>query len=217
MKDLVFVLTGAHAVSNDLMILRERSVEYRIGLSRVATFSKQMYGIVSEIDNSLPFVPPFSQFSFEKIQQIPKSYFPSDFTKSQREFTSIQALLPELEANKEIDDKTFIVKVTGRYILIKDTFINSVQAEANNPASSIDILLRLAPMSENGIQMFTFLYAMRYKWFKQLFSKSPYELGKQNIEKFMIQFIAENALCAMPLNSLDILTNINNEGKYTVY
>lgn len=215
MKDLVFVITGAHAVTQDPYVLRERILEYRIGLSRVASYSKPMYGILSEVDASTSFVPPFAEFPFEKIQQLPKSYFPNDFTKSQREFTSIQALLPELEANHEINDNTFIIKVTGRYILMKDMFVNLVETEAKN--TTTDVILRLAPMSENGVQMFTFLYAIRYKWFKQIFSKSPFELGKQNIEKFMLQFIAQHELRALPVDSLGILTNINNEGSFVVY
>lgn len=218
MKDLVFVVTGAHSVSTNPLLLRERSIEYRIGLHKVASYEKPMYGVVSEVTSpSAPEFPPFSEFPFQGLHHIRKDSFPTSYTKSQREFASLQALLPFLSADPEITDNTFVVKVTGRYILMKDNFLNLVERESTNRTSPVDAIFRLAPMSVNGIQMFTFLYAMRFKWFKQVFSKPVTELGGQNIEKFLVNFIAENALCALTVDSLGILTNINNEGQFTVY
>ena len=116
--------------------------------------------------------------------------------------------------DQEIEDETFIIICSGRYLIINDLFVATVQKNVNN--SDVNAIIKLC---DDGVQQYTFLYALRYKYFKKFFEKDVHTLGYKNIEQIALEFLIENDLMktTIVVNTLGILTNINNEGLFRIY
>lgn len=202
-----FIITGADRVSN-ASLRRERYVEYMVSLHRVFSYGIPVLGVLSEYDPS-EHSPPFSQFPFKLMKTIQHGVL-DGLGKSQKEFASISELLRSVT---DVSDSEFIIKASGRYMLVNDTFVNRVKDHETNPR--VNAIVRLC---DQGTQQYTFLYAMRYKYFKQLHSQPMFPSGL-NVEQVTLDFIKTNGLfdTTLQVDSLGILTNINNENSYCVY
>jgi hypothetical protein len=113
----------------------------------------------------------------------------------------------------DLDDDEFIIKVSGRYLLLNDSFVNLVKSAEN--ASNINAIVRLC---DNDSQQYTFLYAMRFKYFKEFYQTTVLPPGK-NIERAVLEFIHAKGLyeTTLKVSELGILTNINGEGDFKVF
>ena len=202
-----FVVTGADHVSNT-SVRKERYVEYMLALHRVFSYGIPVLGVLSEYAPSEN-TPPFSQFPFKLMKTIQRGAL-DGLGKSQKEYASISRLLNDATS---ISDDEFIIKASGRYILVNDTFVNLVKEHETNPR--VNAIIRLC---DQDTQQYTFLYALRYRYFKQLHSQPMFAAGI-NIERVTLDFIKTNGLfdTTIKVNSLGILANINNENSYCVY
>ena len=202
-----FVVTGADHVSNT-SIRKERYVEYMLALHRVFSYGIPVLGVLSEYDPS-EHSPPFFRFPFKVLKTIAPGIL-DGLGKSQKEYASISRLLSDVN---DISDDEFIIKVTGRYMLVNDSFVNLVKEHETNPR--VNAIIRLC---DHDTQQYTFLYAMRYRYFKQLHSQPMFAAGI-NIERVTLDFIKNSGLfdTTIKVDSLGILANINNENSYYVY
>lgn len=218
MKDIAFVVTGAHIIPGaDASLYRERYIEYTIALHKVFSYQKPVYGVLSEFDMGLAAIniPPFDRFSFETLVKLPLSALHHCKTKSQREFLSIQSLVNKMLEDTTVTDDTFIVKVSGRYIFMKDTMLHLVEEHKTNKDIQAIICLTKGVYP---IQQYTFCFAMRWKWFQKFYKRSVEELGTKCVERFIIEFIEQENLQGSTLNieELGVLCNINNENKFQI-
>jgi hypothetical protein len=145
---------------------------------------------------------------FTYIHDIPNTNNLGAVGKSQQEYVSIQSFI---HTNPIIDDDAWIVKLSGRYLLIDDTFMN----EVNTAPKEIQGIVKII---NNNTQIHTFCYALRYKWFKTFYKYPLHYLGYKNIETFILdQIRRENLLGVVKnLSHIGILTNVNNEDRYLV-
>lgn len=201
-----FVVTGADHVPNT-SVRRERYIEYMLALHRVFSYGLPVLGVLSEYAPSEN-TPAFSQFPFKLVKTIERGAL-DGLGKSQKEFASISELLTSVT---DVSDSEFIIKTSGRYMLVNDTFVNLVKEHETNPR--VNAIVRLC---DNDTQQYTFLYAMRYKYFKQLHSQPIFAAGI-NIERVTLDFIKNSGLfdTTVKVDSLGILTNINNENDYKI-
>ena len=213
MSDIIIVVTGAHDIkSANTTLLRERYIEYMIALHKVFSYGKPVYGVLSEYNEKQVNIPPFDGFTITKLLKLVDTDLTHYNTKSQKESYSINLLIKDIDIN----DDTFVIKVSGRYVIIKDTFYNTVESLKTN-------------MNVNGIicitegvyplQQYTFLYALRWKWFKKFYSESISNLEGHCVERFIVEFFEKENIIGSIVNvsKLDILTNINSENKFELY
>jgi hypothetical protein len=212
MSNIVFVVTGAHSIANiSDIVARERYVEYMIALNKVFTYDKAVYGVLSECRADNQYCPPFDTFSMKKLLKLPVSFLQNAKTKSQREFLSIKELIRDIQ----LKDDTFVIKVSGRYTIMKDTLYNLVETYKND----VNINAIICTPPEQPIQQYTFFFALRWKFFKEFFELPLSYLGTKNIERAMIEYYEEKNLVGsiLRIDKLDILANINNENKFQIY
>jgi hypothetical protein len=212
MSNIVFLVTGAHSIANiSDIVARERYVEYMIALNKVFTYDKPVYGVLSECRADNQYCPPFDTFSMKKLLKLPVSFLQNAKTKSQREFLSIKELIHDIQ----LKDDTFVIKVSGRYTIMKDTLYNLVETYKND----VNINAIICTPPEQPIQQYTFFFALRWKFFKEFFEMPLSYLGTKNIERAMIEYYEEKNLVGsiLRIDKLDILANINNENKFQIY
>ena len=207
---MYFVVTGADRIGN-LSVRRERYVEYILSLHRIFSYKVPVIGVLSEVDETLSDTPPFDAFPFKILNKLHCGAL-DGYNKGEREFMSIKSLLPRME-ELGISDDEFIIKSSGRYMLVNDTFFNKVKASQYD--DSICSIIR----SDNNINQYTFLYAIRYKYFKEFYSKDVSILRYKNIEDATIDFLKDKGLYkgTIVLDNLGILANINNENSFMIY
>ena len=203
----IFIVTGA-----DIEPRKERYIEYMLSLHKIFSYGFPVYGVVSEHikdkDNT-----PFSQLPFKKLTFIEKGNLDA-FNKSPREFISIKCLLDEMQ-DLDIDDSTFVIKASGRYLILDDSFVSLVQSNQLNP--NVNSIIRLC---DNDTQQYTFLYALRYKYFKAFYNQGLHMLPNgKNIEQATLEFLHANNLfeTTLRVDRLGILTNINGEGIFRIF
>jgi len=196
-----FVVTGA-----DIEPRKERNIEYTLCLHRIFSFDLPTYAVLSEWEGSGPFLSLASRFS--RLVTLKKGLL-DGLNKSQKEFVSIKNLLDTMD----LDDDEFIIKISGRYLLLNDSFVNLVKSAEN--ASNINAIVRLC---DNDTQQYTFLYAMRFKYFKEFYETTVLPPGK-NIERAVLEFIHAKGLyeTILKVSELGILTNINGEGDFKLF
>lgn len=196
-----FVVTGA-----DIEPRKERNIEYTLCLHRIFSFGLPTYAVVSECGDSGP--GPFLSLSshFSKLVALRKGL--DGLNKSQKEFASIKVLLDTMDLDNE-----FIIKVSGRYLLLNNSFVDMVKSAEK--ASNINAIVKLC---DNDTQQYTFLYAMRFKYFKEFYQTTVLPPAK-NIERAVLEFIHARGLyeTTLKVSELGILTNINGEGEFKIF
>ena len=197
-----FVVTGA-----DIEPRTERTIEYTLCLHRIFSFGLPAYAVVSECGDSGP--GPFLSLSshFSKLVTLRRGLL-DGLNKSQKEFASIKVLLDTMDLDNE-----FIIKISGRYLLLNNAFVETVKSAEK--ASNINAIVRLC---DNDTQQYTFLYAMRFKYFKEFYQTTVLPPGK-NIERAILEFIHARGLyeTTLKVSKLGILTNINGEGGFKIF
>jgi len=154
---IVFITTLAQHVDNDEKY-KEREKQYMYSLSRIFSYKLPVYAVLSETYNGEEF-KPMKYFPFKQVVEIPstRNTFGS-LSKSQKEFYSLKTALNDIS----MPDDTWVIKVSGRYMIIDDSFMNTVTSASD----SIKAIIRTC---DDDTQMFTFLYALRFKYFKEFF------------------------------------------------
>jgi hypothetical protein len=200
---MIVVTTLAQHVDDDTKYY-EREKQYMYTMARIFSYKLPVYGVVSETHNNPDFKPK-QFFPFEKLVEIES--FDKNMTKSQKEFNSIKLLL----SNLELDDNSWVIKVSGRYMIYNDLFIESVK----NASDNIKAVIRTC---DNDTQMYTFLFALRFKYFKEYFVN--YNLPDNiNLERITLLYI-KNILSSEEIqcvNDLGIICNISDCNVYTYF
>jgi hypothetical protein len=200
---MIIVTTLAQHVDDDTKY-NEREKQYMYTMARIFSYKLPVYGVVSETYNNPEFKPK-QFFPYEKLVEIES--FNKNMTKSQKEFNSIKLLM----SNLDIDDDTWVIKLSGRYMIYNDIFIESVK----NASDNIKAVIRTC---DNHTQMYTFLFALRFKYFKEYFVN--YNLPDNiNLERITLLYI-ENILSSEEIqcvNDLGIICNISDCNVYTYF
>lgn len=200
---MIIVTTLAQHVDDDTKY-NEREKQYMYTMARIFSYKLPVYGVVSETYNNPEFKPK-QFFPFEKLVEIES--FDNNMTKSQKEFNSIKSLLSDIC----IDDDDWVIKVSGRYMIYNDVFIESVK----NSSENIKAVIRTC---DNDTQMYTFLFALRFKYFKEYFVN--YDLPNNiNLEKITLLYI-QNILRDEEIhyvNDLGIICNIADCNVFTYF
>jgi hypothetical protein len=208
MDKIIFITTGA-----DIEPYIERYVEYMFSLHKIFSYKLPVYGVLSEcstIYNKKS--APFDKFPFNHLLKISSGDI-QVHTKSLKEYYAIQLLVQSINSIT-ISDDTFVIKVSGRYLLIDDTFVNLVKEKQSD--LSIPSIYRKSTIS----QQYSFIYALRYKYFKLFYSNvHPLLTAGHNIEEVLQLFLEYNNLIekSIEVNHLGILTNIDNHGGFVIY
>lgn len=203
-----FIITGAvktQNITHDLFT--ERNTEYRLCLHKLFHYNKPVHAIISECTKEESKETCFSKFLFSSELYIPSTKDLNAKGKSQQEFLSIQKYV---QNSTNFKDDDWIVKLSGRYLLLSDYFMENVK----NAPKECDAIVKV---SNTEPQIYTFCFALRWVHFKEFYSQDVNYLGEQCVENFIFSYIHDNKLKTMALPKLDILTNINSEGIYRIY
>jgi hypothetical protein len=202
-----FIITAAvkiKGITRDLFI--ERNTEYRLCLHKLFHYNKPVHAIISECSKDESKETSFSNFAFSSELYIPSTKDLNANGKSQQEFLSIQ----EYVKNNNFEDDDWIIKLSGRYLLLSDIFVDTVKSAPEDCDAVVKI-------SDNNPQIYTFCFALRWKHFKDLYLHDVNYLGDQCVEDFVYSYIRDNKLKTVFVPKIDILTNINSEGIYKIY
>jgi len=172
---IIFITSLAQHLDDDEKYeLREKQTMY--SLSRIFSYKLPVYGVISETYNDINWLPK-QFFPFEKLLEIVSTE--KNMNKSQKEFYSLKTLLFHLN----LDDDTWVIKVSGRYMIYNDTFVDIVKKSPDN----IKAIVRTC---DNDTQMYTFLFALRFKYFKDFFTNIlPDNI---NLEKILFLYLQHN-------------------------
>lgn len=205
----IHILVTTAEVSHDHPLYSVRRSEYMMCLHKILNYNYPTIVIKSETDKNDKSCISDIEYKFSNVINIPNTTILGANGKSQQEYISIKRFI---DINPSIDDNYWVVKLSGRYLIIDDTFMNEVR----NASSETEGIIQLC---DNNTQMRTFCYALRFKWFK-LFYKYPVQfMGHLNIERFILDCIKkENIINNIKvIDRLGILGNINNEDNYYVF
>jgi hypothetical protein len=187
-------------------------MEYMIALHKIFYYSYPVMGVLSEIDNNhTTDRPPFESFPFQKLVTMYRGEL-DGYNKSVREGVSILRLLQQVQS---IHDNTFIIKVSGRYVIMDDSFVTTVKQNTRN----YDVVAIIRSIANNTGQ-FTFLYALRYKYVKEFYDRYQHNVHDDiSVEYRIFEFFKEKELLKhiIMVDKLGILTNINNKGTFTIF
>jgi hypothetical protein len=203
---IAIIVTGADKIPKSTPVLRrERYIEYSMALHKIFSYSYPIYGVLSEFDsNDTVDMVPFNKFNFKHVEYINLGKTDAS-NKSYSEIQSINELLNVID----LDDNTFIIKVSGRYLILDDTFINTV-------ISSIDLDVPAIVKVTNNNHIHTFLFALRYKYFKDFYVNVK-DINT-SVEYLVYDYLVKNNLLekSININRLGILANICNGNKFQV-
>jgi hypothetical protein len=200
---VVFLTTLAQHLEDDSKY-NEREKQYMYSMARIFSYNLPVYGVISETYNDSNFKPK-NFFKFEKLLDI--HITDKNFTKSQKEFYSIRALLEHIE----LDDNTWIIKISGRYLIYNNTFMETIK----NADKSVKAVLKTC---DGDTQMYTFLFALRFKYFKEFFMNYnlPNNINLEKVSLFYIQnTFHDNEI--RYINNLGVFCNIADCEQYTYF
>jgi hypothetical protein len=203
-----FIITGAVKIKEiSPNLFTERNTEYRLCLHKLFYYNKPVHAIISECSKEESKETCFKDFAFSSELYIPSTKDLNAKGKSQQEFLSIQTYVKN---NTNFNDDDWIIKLSGRYLLLSDIFVETVKAAQKECDAVVKI-------SDTQSQIYTFCFALRWKYFKDLYLHDVNYLGEQCVENFVYSYIVDNKLKTMVVPKIDILTNINSEGIYRIY
>jgi hypothetical protein len=188
---MLILVTGAEAEPR-----RERAVEYTLCLHKLFHSNEPVVGVVSECSDA-PTV--FDAFPFRTLLKVRTGEL--EGMKSHREVVSMRRLMQEVE----VADDVFVVKVSGRYLLLDDSFLDAVRR-----AGDADAVLLHEPSVD---KMYTFLFAIRAKWLREFLAR-PFGLY-DGVEGVLYDYLKSKKV--VYVNRLGVLANINSEGGYRVF
>ena len=200
----MIIITSLAQHLEDDTIYNEREKQYMYSMARIFSYKVPVFGVVSETHND-PEFKPTRFFPFEKLIEIPLT--DKSLTKSQKEFYSIKELLTDIQ----LDDDIWVIKVSGRYMIYNDKFMDIIK----NTSLSTKAVIRLC---DNNTQMYTFLFALRFKYFKDLFINNniPNNINLERVTLLYIQnMIDENDIKIV--DDLGIICNIADCNMYTYF
>jgi hypothetical protein len=207
-----FLVTCAYNIpnlNNNLSIIRNN--EYKRSLDKIFSYNKPVYGIFSEMNKVNFETPSFLNYDYKNVNFIENTYDKyRAISKSQKEFCSIYDSLHLL---KDIPDNDWIIKLTGRYLLTNDNFIEDVEKQDNN-------IIAVIKPCDNYTQCYTFCYAIRKKYFIDFFSNFNifYEIQNKNIEMVFYNFLMDKYKDnTYFINNLNIYADIANCSNYQLY
>jgi hypothetical protein len=212
-SSIIFLVTGAdHIHDCNPVLKRGRYIEYMIALHKIFYYSYPVIGVLSEVDKEhTDDRPPFETFPFQKLITIQHGEL-DGYNKSIREGVSIHRLLQEVQ---HIANNTFIIKVSGRYVIMDDSFITTVKQHTYN--YNVAAIVRSIV---NNTGQFTFLYALRYQYVKEFYERYQYDVHDEiSVEYRIFEFLKEKSLLehTIMVDKLGILTNINNNGTFQIF
>ena len=200
---MIIITTLAQHIDNNEKY-EEREKQYMYSMARIFSYNIPVYGVVSETLNNPEFKPK-NLFPFKKIVEIPS--IDKSLTKSQKEFYSIKALLN----NINIGDNTWVIKVSGRYLIYNDKFIDYLKESSEN----IKAVIKLC---DNNTQMYTFLFAVRFKYFKDFFINNnlPNNINLERVTLLYIQNMINKEDIKI-VDDLGIFCNIADCNMFTYF
>jgi hypothetical protein len=188
---MLILVTGA-----DIEPRKVREIEYTLCLYKVFHYKVPVVGVLSEWSTQ---PTAFDRFPFQTCLRIPAGELQG--WKSRREYVSMHRLMQQVD----VQDNEFIVKVSGRYLILDDTFVATVQ---RHETGSADAVVMYAPDSSKE-RVCTFLFAVRAKTFREFLNSNI--VGEyESIEQVLCTFLKQKTVVSV--DSLGILTNINGEG-----
>lgn len=196
-----------HKENDSSQLYDGREKQYMYALSRLFTYNLPVYGVLSETYGNNDFKA--LQFPFQKLLVIPSTKeLHGELSHSKKEFVSIKELLKHIDLN---DENSWIIKISGRYMIYNDTFINTVK----NVPQSIKAVVRKC---DNDTQMYTFLFALRFKYFKDFFLN--YDIPNNiNLERVLLIYLETHLADKeiQVINELGILCNIADCNVFTYF
>jgi hypothetical protein len=210
---IIFLVTGAdHVHDCNPIIKKSRYIEYMIALHKIFYYSYPVIGVLSEVDKDhAEDRPPFESFPFQTLITIQHGEL-DGYNKSIREGISILRLLQEVPS---IHNDTFMIKVSGRYVIMDDSFISIVKQHTTNHT-----IVAVVRSVHNNTGQFTFLYALRYHYMREFYERYLYDVHDTiSVEYRIFDFLKEKKLLehTIMVDKLGILTNINNEGVFRIF
>jgi hypothetical protein len=207
-NNIHLLITAADHIKNtDKILRRERYIEYMLSLHRAFSYNLPSFAVISEFKTYTENSPPLLNFPFKHIEyiKIGEFQFPE---QGQHEMAAIQRLLIYLD--NRINDNDFIIKLSGRYCIINNEFIEKVKENKDN--LDVDGVLK-----SDGKGMYFCLFALRYKILKEFIFQSPSIITK-SIEYVMFDWLKSRGIFERCINisSLGVLQNVSNNGTFTL-
>lgn len=187
-----------------------RDAEYKYGLSYIASRSFPSAVVVSE-----------TQSAWDTIEALPweiKLYYTSTYTsKSAKESDSISALVMKIKNSKtsSIDENTMIIKVSGRYQVVRDDLLMTVRnhPEVDMIAKRCDVEWWCGPN-----EAYTFLFGLKWKYFEEFYTNVSMDiLETANVEELIVDYADRKMLNIKWLPRLWVIGNINDRGNVALY
>ncbi len=164
------ILATAALISNQFEM---RKQEYIFGINIIKKYGYEPF-IVESCSSSPTFLDELSTNIFYS-----KS---NNFNLKNKGINEAKSIILALD-NFNFNDDDIILKITARYKFLNDYFIRSIEADPES-----DIFIKLDSIG----QVFTGCFAMRAKYFKEMFNKLDLEHMERlqiNIEYEVAQFI----------------------------
>jgi hypothetical protein len=205
---VVFFATIAD-VPKDNHLYIQRKQQYENGLNKIFSYNTPVHAVISETNNYTQDLLSVIDFPFTSLYNIPSTNVYNCINKSMKEYTSMQLAVQQFP---QLSDDTWIIKISGRYLITDDTFFNIVKSAPD----SCNVIGKIFGEDENYIQFYTFYYAMRYKYFKIFVEEHNYVLWAKNIERHLYDFVINRKLydTTQFVNHLGIYANIADGEHY---
>lgn len=202
---IIFFATIADVPKNNHLYM-QRKIQYENGLKKIFSYNTPVHAVISETNSD---TQDLVDFPFTSLYNIPSTSAYNCINKSMKEYTSMQLAVQQFP---QLSDDTWIIKISGRYLITDDTFFNIVKSAPD----SCNVIGKIFGEDENYVQFYTFYYAMRYKYFKIFVEEHNYVLWAKNIERHLYDFVINRGLynTTQFVNHLGIYANIADNAHY---
>jgi hypothetical protein len=205
---IYFCVTAAEVNSHD-KLYELRKAEYIVCLNTLNSYKLNTIAVCSETKKDTTITNIIKEYlQPEYFKTIQSTNEMGAKTKSQQEFISLQLLIKEF---KNIHPNDWVIKISGRYLLINESFINIVKDIDN---TDIDFV---GKKPSTHPQIYTFLYAIRYKHLQLFLNNGLDYLGYSCIENKLYDFLNQYKIKCKFIDQLNIFTNIANDGTYILF
>ena len=206
MSKIVFCITTAEISPNHVYHDLRRS-EYHVSLERIKAYNKDILAVCSETHISSCIYELVQKYVPSKlIKPVHSTSELGAITKSQQEYISMYELLKD---NTFLNDNDWVIKLSGRYLIIDDTLINNV-------INADDSTQFIGKKTANN-QIHTYFYAIRYGILRDFLFRGISYIGNNCIEKVLFDYLHNNSINTKFIESLGCLTNVANTGVYVIH